>query len=176
MTAMKWNDLPRNSDAKVKLKSRDYTLADFLETLIDLDSRLIRHVTQQQFDAMLQPREGLDQVDPYIAIPTYKLYQDQQKNNHFYMVYGNHGEIFFTPYDVLERYVLDEPAFFWDYQLANVENIPHNGRHALSYVFSTDSDAFSDWEASLNYDEIFEIYGLDGGGEKGCLMGFFFVQ
>jgi hypothetical protein len=171
-----WCQLPRDINNKIKLKNRYYTLADVLDSLIDLDSYLVRYVTQSQFDSMIERREGIDVIDPYIALPIYKTVDDKRNQKLVYMVYGNHGELFFMPYEILEEYVLDDPLFFWDYQLSGVVNMPHNGKHAVSYTFSTDIDAFSQWHVALNYDEIFEAYGFDGGGEKGCLMGFFFIR
>ena len=113
---------------------------------------------------------------PYVAIPIYQTYQDKADDNLIHMVYGNHGEIFFSPYEILEQYVLDDPALFWGFKLKDVSGIPHNGSHGVSYVFSDDPDSFLSWEASLNIDEIWAYYGLDGGREKACLMGFFYLH
>jgi len=175
-TMTEWTLLPRNNKGKIKLKNKGYTLSDVVDELIHLKSQLIRYITKEQLDTMIQQREGIDTIDPYISIPIYKTVQDKKNNTRLYMVYGNHGEIFFTPHETLESYVLDDPNFFWDYKLPDIANLPHNGKHALSYTFSEDEDAVNQWNAALNYDIIFETFGIDGGGEKSCLMGFFFIQ
>ena len=177
-----WNELSRDTMGCVKLKHRKYTFSDVLEYLHISNSRLVRQLTHAQFDLMMSPSsDGLTTTErnpdpPYVAIPIFQTYQDCLANNLIQMVYGNHGEIFFSPHEVLEQYILAEPTMFWGFKLKDVSGIPHNGSHGMSYVFSEDSDSFSNWEASLNMDEIWEYFGLDGGPEKACLMGFFYLH
>lgn len=168
---MNFDTLPREN-GKVKLKSRDYSLVDVLDTLRDLDTNYVKWVRQSQLDQMTIKGE-FDKVSPFILVPIYITNEDKKNGNFIHMAFANHGLIPYCEYEVLESHKLDDPKFFWDYKLD--PNQPKELKFAESFTFSHDEDAVENWEASMNFDEIFEHFVLEGGNDYACFAGFYFV-
>ena len=166
--------LPKTND-KIKLKSRDYTLSDVVDALIELDDRLIRKISQDKLNNLTNQSE-FDLEPPFVIIKVFKTYEDHKNDSPIHMVFANHGQVPYLNGEVLESYRLNEPRFFWDFKLQSNTPLPHPYRFSEMYSFSEDTDAISNWEASLHYDEIFEHFCLDGGEDLAGFAGFFWVE
>lgn len=165
------NTLP-TENGLIKLKHRHFTLADVVDDLIEMKDRLIRKISKEKLENLTKQSE-FDLVPPFVIMPVYKTFKDKENNNLIHMVFANHGQVPYCAYEVLESYKLDQPKFFWGYKIS--ENQPHHYRFSETYCFSDDENAFENWQASLNYDEIFEHFALDGGEDLAGFAGFFWV-
>ncbi len=157
----------------IKLKNRHYTLSDVVDDLIFIKDRLIRTISKEKLENLTKQSE-FDLVPPFVIIPVYKTFKDKDENNLIYLVFANHGQVPYCKFEVLESYKLDHPKFFWDYSIAADQ--PHHYRFAETYYFSDDSDALTNWTASLNYDEVFNHFGLDGSEDLAGFAGFFWIR
>jgi hypothetical protein len=168
---MDFETLPKQ-DGKVKLKSRGYSLVDVMHTLRDLDTNYVKYVRQSQLEAMTVKGE-FDKVSPFILVPVYITEDDKKKGEFIHMAFANHGLIPYCEYEVLDSYKLDDTKFFWNYKIAPDQ--PKSFKYGETFVFSNDEDALDSWEASMNFDEIFDHFVLEGGNDYACFAGFYFV-
>ncbi len=159
---------------KIDLKARDYSLADVVDMMIDIDSNYIRNTTQEKIDQMPDQSE-FDVVAPFIIVKVYKTHEDKKKHNYLNMVFGNYGLIPYCNGDVLEDYKLDEPRFFWNFRLTHLQSQAKHYQYPDTYNFSSDKHAIETWTASLNFDEIFEEFAWDCSGDWASFAGFFFA-
>lgn len=155
----------------IKLKKRDYSLVDVLETLIHFEDRLIKYVTLEQLYKMTE-KGDFDKVPPSVLVKIYRTDEDKKKDNHFYAVFSNHGLIPMVEGDVLAHHKLDEPHLFWDYRVEGVDDQVYSE----DVVFSDHHDACEDWQAALHFENIFETFYLDGGHDHAILAGFYFIK
>lgn len=168
---MDFTTLPKQ-EGKVKLKSRGYSLVDLLDTLKEMDTNYVKWVRQSQLDTMTIKGE-FDKVSPFILVPIYITEDDKKNGNLIHMAFANHGLIPYCEYEVLESHKLDDTKFFWDYKIHPDQ--PKQFKYAESFIFSDDDDALDNWKASMNYDEIFDHFVLEGGNDYACFAGFYFV-
>ena len=164
-----------NLNGKVKLKNRHYTLSDVVDDLIHMKDRLIRYISLHRLSSLTKQSE-FDLVPPFVIIKVYKTFEDQKNDSPIYLVFANHGQVPYCNGEVLESYKLDEPRYFWDFKIDQEKQLPSHFRFAETYVFSDDADALTTWIGSLNYDEIFDHFCLDGGEDLAGFAGFFWVK
>jgi|GEM_PF-4626123 len=152
---------------KVKLAPLNYTLADFVKYLDKHDSVLIKYISKNDLQELIQPSE-------YTQLPVYSIREvffDSQKENPVYMVFVANGQILYSNGDILTDYKLDE-AKFYDY--INHPTLTPN--EAYHFTFSNDVDALKEWAWDYNYDAICEAFYLDGSGDLASFAGFFFLN
>jgi len=163
----KWPELPQE-EGKIKLKPRPYTLLDAFNILIDAKDPLIKYLSEEEMFSLTKKSE-FDSVQPYVPVKIFKTEQDKKDNKYHYFVFANHGPIYFCDGEVLERYKLEDINYFWNFVLSQFKTQPKEFIYYHYFTFSEDDDAITDWVASLNFEDIFATFGLNGadGGYAG---------
>ena len=152
---------------KIKLKKRDYSLLDVLELLIEYDDRLIRRMDEPTLSKMTVQSE-FDKVPPSVIVKVFRTHADKKDNKFLHMVFSNHGLIPFCDKDVLQDFKLEDPMHFWNFSHTDVKD----RIFSEDVVFSDDEDALDGWQASLNFETIFETYLMDGSSDT-AMFAFF---
>ena len=147
----------------IKLAYPEYTLADAIEYLKDEGYSIVKYISKDQLAHILA-------VDPMHQRPVYQSVQvflRSDKATKIHLIHSNLGYIFFKNEDVLDRYSLKKPEFYFDYQ---INNEPNQHQH--------DAITFSDqgnphWKATFDYATIFDHFGLNGNDDYAPFVGFF---
>lgn len=158
----------------IRLKLRHYSLADVVESLIELKSCYVVYATYEKLKKMCQPSD-FDKEDPYIKVAVFLREKDKMTSTKLYMLFANHGQVYYSDGEVLEYYMLSEIDLFYNFQVNNsqVELLPKYARH---YIFSEDEQAIQDWTASFHYENIFSRFWLDGAEDLAGFAGFYFLE
>ncbi len=159
----------------IKLKPRHYSMATLYDILNEMDTNYIRYLTQEQLDT-LTVKGPFDKENPFVVVKIYKTHADKQAQNAMHMVFANHGQVIYCDEEVLDDYKLNHPKFFWGFQHPTLSPENKQFNYAENFIFSDDKDALEDWEAHLNYEEIFDHFGLGGGSDLAGFAGFFHLK
>ena len=141
-----------------------YTLADAIEYLRDHHYSIIRTITDEQLtDVVKDDPEHKKPIYQYVTV-----FLRHKKKERIHLIHSNLGYLFFNNHDILERYRLDKPEYYFNISVEGSKTVYQHD----DIQFKKNSN--QPWKATFDYATIFDHFGLSGNDDYAPFVGFFF--
>ena len=150
-----------------------FHLGDAMAYLIVHHDGIVNHISQAQFETLQQPAEHgplVDNVPLYHFVRVYLESYLLPENCPVYLGFVNNGLLPFADGEGLGRYILDEPDYYSEIQLASGECLAA----PLSVRLSPAGEKLQ--ACQFCYPAIMEDFSLDGSGDLAGFVGVFVLN